>query len=305
MLNFFDIKLNQHMYLDEYLSPYEVMHHSTMLNDSIRLQKYNDAIKEIISTDTSVVEIGSGTGILSALICEKTNNKISSIEYFKENSDVARYLLHSSGYDQIQIINKSSYSTQLNHDPTVLVTETIGSIGPEENIVELCYDFTQRHPSINTLIPARLKLFAIEIISTKVEEKYNDYINSFTNLAFSKLDFRKIEAGLEKKYCEIFHPVEFNANEIILGKKTLLADYKLGHSKLSNFQKELRLDDSFNCNGIHLFFEAELSPSIVLSSSAHEPLTHWKHTYIKRPKNETLVNISYSYKTNKFVAKWY
>lgn len=293
------------MYLNEYLSPYEVVHHSTMLNDSIRIQKYNDAIKEIISSDTSVVEIGTGTGILSALICETTSNKISTIEYFKENSDVAKYLLNSSGYNQIQIINKSSYSTYLSHDPTVLVTETIGAIGPEENIVELCYDFTQRHPSINTLIPARLKIFAIEIISTKVAEKYNSYINSFTKIKFSKLDFRKIEAGLEKKYCEIFHNVEFNANELCLGKKTLLADYKLGHSKISSFEKELRVDGSFNCNGIHLFFEAELSPSNILSSSAYEPLTHWKHTYIKRPQNKAMVNIAYSFKTNKFVAHWY
>lgn len=289
----------------EYLSPHESIHHSSMLRDAVRLKSYNDAIQEVISSDTSVVEIGAGTGVLSALIGEKTNNKISSIEYYKESADVTKYLLQCSGYHHIEVINKSSYSTILDHKPKVLVTETIGPIGPEENIVELCYDFTKRHPTIETIIPAELKLLAVEIISDKAEEEYNHYINSFINMPFSKLDFKKIASGLEKKYCEYFHTTEFNAHEPILGEKTILATYRLGCSKLSSFQKNLILDSAFNCNAIHLFFEAKLSPSITLSNCIHTPITHWKHTYIKRPKNGTRVNISYSYKTNKFLADWH
>ena len=293
------------MSTSEYLSPHEAIHHSVMLRDSVRIQNYSDAIQELISYDSSVVEIGSGTGILSALIAEKTNNKISSIEYYKESSDVTKYLLQSSGYHHIEVINKSSYSTNLDHKPEILVTETIGPIGPEENIVELCYDFTKRHPTIRTLIPARLNLFAVEIISDRAEKEYSHYINSFINMSFSKLDFKKIACGLEKKYCEYFHTTVFNADEIILGKKTILANYRLGYSKLSSFQKDLILDKIFHCNAVHFFFEAQLSPSIILSNHICKPITHWKHTYIKRPKNGTRVNISYSYKTNKFLAEWY
>lgn len=289
----------------EYLSPHEAIHHSAMLRDSVRLQNYSDAIQELISSGISVVEIGSGTGILSALIGEKTSNKISSIEYYKESSDVTKYLLQSSGYHHIEVINKSSYSTTLDHKPQILVTETIGRIGPEENIVELCYDFTKRHPTIKTLIPARLKLFAVEIISDTAEQEYSYYINSFINMPFSKLDFKKIARGLEKKYCEYFHTAEFNADETILGKKTILADYRLGYSKLSSFQKGLILDKTFHCNAIHLFFEAQLSPTTTLSNHICTPITHWKHTYIKRPKNGTRVNIAYAYKTNKFLAEWH
>ena len=72
-----------------YIPDRAVINHSTMLVDDLRIEKYLKAIQSCIQKDDIVVDIGSGTGILSFLANKHSNAKVISIEYFKYSLDIA------------------------------------------------------------------------------------------------------------------------------------------------------------------------------------------------------------------------
>lgn len=108
--------------------------HSRMLEDVSRIEFFRESIQQhCVCKD--VVDIGSGTGILSALALNLGAKSIIGIEYYEELARFSKLALSSFG-DRLKIINKSSYETEIKENIDILLTETIGLFGPEENIVE-------------------------------------------------------------------------------------------------------------------------------------------------------------------------
>lgn len=86
-----------------------------MLHDEERNEKYSKALKEAIETmhlagrKAKVLDIGTGTGLLSMLAAKHKADSVVSVEAFSPVSHIARKIIQQNGFkDKIKIINKHS-----------------------------------------------------------------------------------------------------------------------------------------------------------------------------------------------------
>ena len=152
-----------------------------MLKDETRLKAYRKAIRDQVGAQDNVVDIGTGTGVLAWYAAQSTKGPVYALEYFKTSCDFAELTAKALNLNNLKFVNKSSYNRPIDDRIDCLVTETIGPVGPEENIVELCFEFQKRYPGIKTLIPKTLSIFAEPIKCNEVTDNFNDTGNNTFN----------------------------------------------------------------------------------------------------------------------------
>lgn len=284
--------------------PFPLIHHSTMLADLARLDLYKQSIKEMVNTDSIVVDIGSGTGILSHYAALQGAKKVYGIEYITSTYEVSCEIAKNRFRDKIHFFNARSYDIKLDCNPTLLLTETIGPIGTEENIVELCYDFYVRHPSIENIIPHSLCLYAQPFYSEILEQRY---ARSLSNYYIKDCESFIVSDCLKKKFHDLYCCILIQAylsDAMPIGDAIPIMNYTLGIDSHSMFEKELKVSNYTGANGIYLYFEANLTKNIQIKNHFLSNKLHWVPYYFKKSLNSDSATLIYNSKTKKFSVTW-
>ena len=263
-----------------------------MLGDQVRLEAYYDAIKNQVKDGMVVAEIGTGTGILSAYAAAHTKAQIFAIEYYESSAKMASDMMEAAGFTHVKVLNGESYGITLTPQPDILITETIGALGPEEHIVEICYDFKKRHPNLKTLVPSRLKVFAEPIRSRTVLDAERVFYDYYACASFGTFDYKAIRPGLQKIRSSSIWYDDLDDAETV-GERMLLADYHLGVTELSAFTQIVDVSDARDADAVHIYFEATLDHGNILSTHYAQDFTHWRHGYVHKPKEATKLKVSY------------
>ena len=274
-----------------------------MLGDHVRLDAYFKAIQNQVKPGMVVAEIGTGTGILSAYAASRTTAPIFGIEYFENTAQMAEDMMKAAGLTQVKILRGESYDITLDPQPEVLVTETIGALGPEENIVELCYDFKKRHPKLTTLIPSRLRICAEPIQSKQILDSEQVFYDYFSSASFGTFNFQAIHAELRNTWMS---RVRFDSlkGAKTIGECSVVVDYALGETEFSAFSTEIDLSAAKDADAVHLYFETKLDQDVLLSTHHSKPETHWRHAYVCKPQECNRLTISYSSESPALQAHW-
>ncbi len=277
--------------------------HAVMLSDQTRLDAFHQAITNQVKEGMVVAEIGTGTGILSAFAASKTKSPIFAIEYYEKSANLAEEMMKAAKFDQVKVLRGKSYDLTLDPQPDILITETIGAIGPEENIVEICFDFKKRHPHIQSFIPSKIRVCAEPIRSNNLvgwEQNFYDYFNC---ASFGTFDYKAIQPELEKSWCGMIRYDSIQDAEKI-GDPIVLIEYNLGVDELSTFSREIDLSQLQAADAVHLYFEAVLDQDLILSTHYSKPETHWRQAYVARPTKGDKLVISYQSGDAMLRADW-
>lgn len=135
--------------------------HLTMLSDQRRVEFYENSLKKAIIPDESVVlDIGTGTGILAMLAARCGAKKVYAIEC-GDIINIAKKIVAENGFeDKIEFVRGLSNEVELPEKVDIVVTETMGFTGLEENIEEILNDAKTRFGHEGTvLIPSKLNVF--------------------------------------------------------------------------------------------------------------------------------------------------
>jgi hypothetical protein len=282
---------------------FSAVDHAAMLGDLIRLELYRRAIENQVKPDSVVVEVGTGSGILAAYAAHQTKNKVTAIEFAEYSAELARRMMKAAGFDHVDVVRGLSSDVTLSPEPTVLITETIGALGPEENIVEICYDFKKRHPAIQTFVPAKLRIYAEPIRSNQVVEGERNFFQSYTSASFGKFNFEAIQDDLWDIWTSRirYRPLETSKS---VGERVLLVEYVLGTTEKSNFSKEIDYSNLEDVDAVHLYFEAELDGETLLSTHYADPETHWNHAFVSRPGWAKRLTVSFNNPSPTLITEW-
>lgn len=91
--------------------------HFDIIDDSIRLQSYAEALKRFVKPDMIVFEIGTGTGILSMLAVQAGARHVYTCEIQPDVAETARQIIKKNGYqDHITVINKNALNVKVGQD---------------------------------------------------------------------------------------------------------------------------------------------------------------------------------------------
>eukprot|EP01006_Ploeotia_vitrea_P009944 TRINITY_DN25150_c0_g1_i1.p1 TRINITY_DN25150_c0_g1~~TRINITY_DN25150_c0_g1_i1.p1 ORF type:complete len:422 (-),score=73.72 TRINITY_DN25150_c0_g1_i1:464-1729(-) len=106
--------------------------HYAMVNDFPRNEFYKQALAAVITPDSMVLEIGTGTGLLAMISAQLGAKWVVAIEANADMANLARQNIHANNLDaNIHIINKLStqvHERDLQQRANVLVSELFGTL---------------------------------------------------------------------------------------------------------------------------------------------------------------------------------
>lgn len=138
--------------------------HVRMLDDRTRTERYQAAIRAVVRPGDVVVEIGTGTGVLSVTAAQAGAARVYAIEA-SSIADSARRLFAENGVaDRVTLVEGLSSRVTLPERCDVLVAEIIGRDPLEEEVLEFTRDAVTRFLKPGgRLVPSTLELFAVPV----------------------------------------------------------------------------------------------------------------------------------------------
>lgn len=256
--------------------------HIRMLNDRARTAGYQKAIRETVTPDDVVVDVGTGTGILAVTAARAGAKHVYAIESSGMGRLARRAFAANRLSDRITLIEGSSIHVDLPEKADVLVSEIIGNDPLCEGILETTADAVERllKPGAR-LIPESLHIYGLPVAVPL--ERLQEYI--FTDesaaqwQAWYDMDFSPLTAAARRQNHSLFASTYETRNWPRLSEPVLLAelDLRSSHYEKIKASAEVRASRSGELNGIVVFFETRLSPSVHFSIHPSEasPRNSW------------------------------
>jgi predicted O-methyltransferase YrrM len=120
-------------------------YHETLLRDEVRNSAVLKALKRHVDNATSVLDIGSGTGVWAIAAAQLGAKRVVAIE--KENLlvPIIQKLANKNGVaDRVEVIHGDSREVKLSGKFDVVISETIGNEAFDEAIVPIMIDARKR-----------------------------------------------------------------------------------------------------------------------------------------------------------------
>ena len=286
--------------------------HIRMLNDRARTSAFQQAIREQVTADDIVLDIGTGTGILAATAARSGVKHVYAVEQSSMADVAARFFAANGLSDRITVIRGRSTDIDLPQRASVLVSEIIGNDPLHEFILPVTADAIRRHLTPEaTLIPRHIQLFALPVsipqdrlnqctFAAELTSKWQDWYGlDFSSLAEASRN-QNHSANLNtydmRHWKRLSDPIPLSNIDL----RTAGAAQKSVHEKQTF---SVRAIEDGLISGILIYFEARLNKNVNLSihpENATEE-NHWgSHLWIAgRPAKVTAgttYNISWQFK---------
>ncbi len=249
------------------------VNHGLLVLDDVRNEPMRAAIKEVVKPGDTVVDIGTGTGILAYFALESGAKKVYAIES-QDTIYLARYLSYLNHFeDKLSFMKGISYELTLPEKVDVLIGENIGHFGIEENVLDIFQDARERFlkpdgrmlpQSLKLyLAPAEMRHFAETEMDIWKKKRYDLDFSFFAKAAPNSVYVASVEADQllsePQLYAEVDLQKDLPRNEV------RAMDFKVTRPGL--------------LNGLAGYFEVALTPNITISTSPKAKRTHWQQAY--------------------------
>jgi hypothetical protein len=257
--------------------------HVRMLDDATRTAAFLRVIGEIVRPGDVVLDLGTGTGVLAVAAAKAGAKRVYAIEE-RGIADAAERVFEANGVaDRVQLVRGRSTDVTLPERADVLIGEVLGHDPLAEDIVATFRDARRRLLTPGArMVPRVVNVCALPV---DVPEEYVSR-QTFTeaNVARWKGAYG-VELAPLLVYASLVSQVSFvRVGEArqwpVVGEPVILARIDLTETDEVPGPTEMRFVARATTRtlGLILYFEAELSPSELLTTS---PVTaasniHWK-----------------------------
>lgn len=245
--------------------------HRELLADRLRTEAFRDAIRAAVKPGDVVVDLGSGSGILAFFAIEAGARRVYAIEK-QHTADVAALLArHNKCDDRIVLVHEYSLHADLPERANILITETLGMFGFDEQVLGLILDARERYLNDDaTIIPSRIVLHAVPVELTDTFDKHIGWWS-------------------EKRYGLDLAPLRTFASNVVyaaditeaahLAKAVSLIDVDLSTIETSDATGHAVFNTSRDgvLHGFGGWFEATVGDRIL--SNAEPRATHWQQAF--------------------------
>jgi enediyne biosynthesis protein CalE3 len=146
--------------------------HRGLLQDGIRTNAFREAIRRVVTPGSVVLDLGTGSGILSFFACEAGARRVFAIDA-THSADLASFLARQLGFaDRIQVFHDRSTKVELPEPADVLITETIGAFAFDERILSSVIDARARLLKPDAIIvPRRVDLYLVPVDDASIYQR--------------------------------------------------------------------------------------------------------------------------------------
>lgn len=233
--------------------------HRRYLADVARLDAYRTALGAVIEPGATVLDLGSGTGVLAVLALEAGAGHVYAVDGSRMLA-VARAILTANGLaDRVTFVKGHSQRVELPQRVDVVVADQLGAFGLEAGLLAAFADARARHLKPGgVLLPHRLDLVAAPATSPALWDEV-----SFWDEPVDGIDVRAVQG-----YARNVRYFTTSAPEDLLGPATVLASLDPGDPAAAPIEARavLPVERAGTLHGLAAWFAAELAPGTTVSN---------------------------------------
>lgn len=245
--------------------------HHAMLADRVRMDAYADAIARVVRPGDRVLDLGAGLGVLGFLALRAGAAHVIAVEKTDSIRLAERLAAQNGLADRMTFFHGSSKDLVLDAPVDVLLSETLGSFGIEENTLDFTLDARRRllKPA-GRLLPQALRLWLAPVCLPDAWERV-DFWRDVQGLDFSPA----IDELLSR-----MSPADVAAQDL-LARPQVFHDVDLAvHEHVSVRHKLLfPIVRPGTLHGVAGWFEVQLCPQVTLRTGPTDPPTHWRQAF--------------------------
>ncbi len=247
--------------------------HFAMMNDSIRNNAYELAINKVVSKDSVVLDIGTGSGLLAMFAARAGAKRVFACERVGLIAEKAKEIVKRNGMsDIITVLNKDSSMLEVGQDmpfkADVVIAEIfdVGLIG--EGVIPTINDAYARLLSPNAVcIPGQAKIFGALVESRDIYEQGRvgrisgfdmGKFNEFSSLSYFQA---KLSNFPHRLISDVFEVFSFNFDN-----KPITSE---------NRKINVRITEDGTCHCVAFWFRLPLAEGIYLDIGPTIN-SHWK-----------------------------
>ena len=244
------------------------------MGDAVRNAAFAEALKRTVKKgETTLVDVGSGTGFL-AFLASKLGVKHTTLIEYGDILDTSELLAKRNGIRNCTFIKKHSMEVRDLPPVDVIVSETLGNYALEENIVETVEDAKRFLKPGGTIIPGKIAQFVCLVVSDRLAKEIDVWDAGFG------LDFNEArEISLHNMYVKTVRKDDLLAEKDAV-KQWDFVDFSKKNSSVRQATVRWSPASKTTVYGLALWWDSELIKDVHLSTSPMEKPTHWEQIYL-------------------------
>jgi protein arginine N-methyltransferase 1 len=259
---------------------YSVFAFGSMILDEIRMEAYTRALQQVITPETVVLDIGTGTGILALLACKFGARHVYAIDV-NDAVQVARDIAAKNGLsERITFFQDSSLDVELPERADVIVSDLRGVLPPLQKHIPIIADARRRFLAPGgTLIPQNDTLYAAIVEAPDIYARFDAPWQTYD---FDMQVARKIAVNSWQK-------IRVGADHLLSDSAPFATlDYTTVESPHIVGSIDLRASRSGTAHGLSLWFEAQVAEGIRYSTAPDAPEMIYGNTFFPLEKPVTV-----------------
>lgn len=252
-------------------------YHASLVADAERVERFREAITEVVRPGDVVVDIGTGTGLLAFFACQAGAARVFALE---EGAvvNLARELAALNRFDdRVEFFHDHSRRVELPERADVLITETLWNFGIGEGMIGILLDARRRFLKPDArIIPAAVDLHVAPVQAERLYARLHSRPADCHGLDLSPIRHYQVNN---------VHMPHLDA-EGFLGPPALLLSTELDEFATPDFDAAVTVaaTDFGILHGICGWFRSRLSPGVVLHNQPPSTDSSWAHAFFPMRK---------------------
>ncbi len=251
----------------------QVAMHYRMLSDHVRMKAFEKAIQDVVNPGDVVCDFGTGSGVLAMLACRAGARRVYAIDRSSFIRTAAK-LCETNGFaDRITFLRSDARSVTLPEDVDVLISEWLGNAALEENMLPPLIGLRDRVLKPNgAMIPGVVRILAAPICASDRFEQINFFSKPVCDLSFRDL----APPAAHERFWAHLNPSE------LMAEAQLVAELDMRSVSNRPLQETVSFEFSERglCQGIAVWFDAEVAPGVLLPTGPMSAQTHWRQVIL-------------------------
>lgn len=246
------------------MSQSELYEHRGYLADERKTAAYRAALAEVVEPADVILDLGAGTGILGYLACEAGAKAVIAVDR-GDIVGLARRIAADNGYtDRITHVHGLSTEIELETHADVAVCDQIGGLVHDAGILACFADARRRLLTSGArMVPASFRIFLAPVAFETGRDAVDFWSSRPSSIDVSAA--RPSAANTEWKYNLVTDDV------VPLAPGAELASFPADHDEAITGSAGFRLDRDGRFDGFIGWFEAQMSPSVMLTNDPWSP----------------------------------
>ncbi len=244
---------------------YSIFGYGNMIADRVRMDAYYKALKAVVTPNSIVLDIGTGTGIFALLACQLGAKKVYAIEP-SDAIEVGKKIANINGYsDRIQFIQQFSTNVRLPELVDIVISDLRGTLPLLKSHIPVIIDARKRLLSPDgILIPQRDILWAAVV---EAPELYSPIVDVWKKNAYG-LNMAMVRQIVLNNWSK----GRINSEQLLTTPQSWVTlDYTTINSPDVSAQLNWIVTRNGTAHGLSIWFDAILAEGIGFSNAPSMP----------------------------------